>query len=288
MVALGIVPRRLRRALAVLLAAVCMQAAAQQEAPAAPPGLVMETAFNASQAAVGRDIGNHRLQGTGGRTVQLSEYRGKPLLVSFIYTGCFQTCPTDTLQIANAVNAVQDLLGPDVVKVASIGFNVPFDTPDAVAAFARQQGSATRGWDFLTPSMDTVGALTRDFGFSYIATPKGFDHVTQLTVVDREGKIYRQLYGDGLNPQAIVAALRDIDNGTIPVATGWAGLEARFRLLCTVYDSETGSYRSDYSLIVGILTGMSILGSVAWWLGREWRTHRRKARATQFPASPPT
>jgi protein SCO1/2 len=230
---------------------------------------------------VGRAVGNHQLQAAGGRTVHLRDYLGKPLLVSFIYTGCFQTCPTDTLKIAGAVGAVQDLLGHDVVRVASIGFNVPFDSPEAMAAFARQQGISTRGWDFLSPSTDTVAALTRDFGFSYVASPKGFDHVTQLTVVDRNGRIYRQLYGDGLNAQAIVAALRDMDNGTVPVAQGWSGVVARFRLLCSVYDSDSASYRSDYSLIVGILAGLSILGSVAWLLIREWRNHRRTARAAR-------
>lgn len=259
--------------LAAWLAACCLPAQAQ-----APAQVIdMQQAYNTSQAAVGRAIGDHRLQAGGGRTVQLADYRGKPLLVSFIYTGCFQTCPTDTQQIARAVGAVQDLLGADVVRVASVGFNVPFDSPEAMAAFARQQGIMARNWDFLSPSPATVAALTRDFGFSYLATPKGFDHVTQLSVVDRNGRIYRQLYGDSLNPQSIVNALRDMDKGTVPVAQGWSGVAARIRLLCTVYDSDTASYRADYSLIVGLLVGASILGSVAWVLLREWRRQRRRA-----------
>jgi protein SCO1 len=273
----------LRRLLAACLAVAATHAWAQQDAPGQK--LDQQAAFNASQAAVGRAIGDHRLQAAGGRTVHLRDYRGKPLLVSFIYTGCFQTCPTDTLKIAGAVSAVQDLLGHDVVRVASIGFNVPFDSPEAMAAFARQQGISMRGWDFLSPSVSTVATLTNDFGFRYVASPKGFDHVTQLTVVDRNGRIYRQLYGDGLNPQAIVAALRDMDNGTVPVAQGWSGVAARFRLLCSVYDSDSASYRSDYSLIVGILAGISILGSVAWMLGSEWRKQRRTARASRLGAS---
>ena len=120
-----------RRLLALCLAVAAMQVSAQ-DAP--PQKLDPQAAFEAGQAALGRDVGNHRLQAAGGRTVQLSDYRGKPLLVSFIYTGCFQTCPTDTLKIAGAVSAVQDLLGHDVVRVASIGFNVPFDSPEAMAA----------------------------------------------------------------------------------------------------------------------------------------------------------
>jgi len=43
-----------------------------------------------------------------------------------------------------------------------------------------------------------------------------------------------------------------------------------------VYDSDTGTYRADYSLIVGLLVGATILGSVAWLLVSEWRRQRRR------------
>jgi protein SCO1/2 len=238
-------------------------------------GIDQQAAFNASQAVIGKQIGDYQLRDQNGKSVRLSDYRGTPLLVSFIYTGCFQSCPGDTLLISRATSAVHDVLGINTFKTVSIGFNVPFDTPEAMAAFAHQRGIAARNWDFLSPDRATVDSLTRDFGFMYVATPKGFDHVTQLTVVDRNGKIFRQLYGDSLNAQAIMSTLRDMENGAPPVAQGWSGVMARIRLLCTIYDSSTGTYRADYSLIVGMLVGASILGSVAWLLFSEWRRSRR-------------
>jgi len=60
------------------------------------PALDQNAALRSSQAAVGRAIGDYTLRDREGRTVRLSSYRGKPLLVSFIYTGCFQVCPTTT------------------------------------------------------------------------------------------------------------------------------------------------------------------------------------------------
>lgn len=236
-----------------------------------------QAAYKTSQAAIGTAPADYVLRDRSGKAVRLSSHRGKPLLVSFVYTGCFQVCPSDTLLISRAVMATQDLLGTDAFRVVTIGFNAPFDSPDAMAAFARQQGITARNWEFLSPDLKTVLPLTRDFGFSYLATPKGFDHVTQLTVLDRSGRIYRQLYGDSLNAQALVAALRDMDNGVVPVPSGWSGLVTRVRLLCTVYDDGTGTYRANYSLIVGLLAGASILGSVAWMLTSEWRRQRKRA-----------
>ena len=253
----------------ILLLSLGMHAAAEAE-------LDPQAAYQVSQAVIGTSPADYVLRDRSGKDVRLSSYRDKPLLVSFIYTGCFQTCPTDTLLISKAVGATQDLLGGDVMRTVTIGFNVPFDSPETMAAFSQQRGITARNWEFLTPDMKTVAALTRDFGFTQIATPKGFDHVTQLTVVDREGRIYRQLYGDSLNAQAIVAVLRDMENGVVPVPAGWSGVMTRIKLLCTVYDSDSGVYRADYSLIVGMLVGATILGSVLWLLFSEWRSQRRR------------
>ncbi len=240
-------------------------------------GLDPQATYNTSQAVVGTSPADYVLRDRSGKEVRLSSYRGKPLLVSFIYTGCFQICPSDTLLVSKAVNATHDLLGNGAFETVSIGFNMPFDSPEAMAAFSQQRGITSRNWEFLSPDIKTVAALTRDFGFSYIATPKGFDHVTQLTVLDRNGRIFRQLYGDNLNAQAIIAALRDIDDGVVPVPAGWSGVLARVRLLCTIYDRDSGTYRADYSLIVGLLVGASILGSVIYFLVSEWRRQRRRA-----------
>lgn len=242
---------------------------------AAEDRLDPQAAYSASQAVIGRPIGNYLLRDRAGNSVRLSDYRGKPLLVSFIYTACFQACPTDTLLIAKAVSATQDLLGVDAFRIVSIGFNVPFDSPQAMASFSRQRGISARNWEFLSPETNTVSSLTRDFGFTFLATPKGFDHITQLTVVDREGRVYRQLYGKNINAQSLVSVLRDLNHGAPAVPEGWSGLVTRIRLLCTVYDRDTGGYRADYSLIVGFLVGASILGSVAFMLVREWRRQRR-------------
>src|SRR5690606_23753876 len=56
-------------------------------------GLDSETALRTSQAVVGSTPGDYTLRNRDGQQVRLSSYRGKPLLVSFIYTGCFHICP---------------------------------------------------------------------------------------------------------------------------------------------------------------------------------------------------
>src|SRR5690606_3263397 len=119
-----------------------------------------------------------------GQAVRLSDYRGKPLLVSFIYTGCFTVCPLTTRSLHDAVRGLDRMLGPRQFNVVSIGFNQPFDSPQALRDFAAQHRIDYGNWEFLSPPRDQVQALMRSFGFMAVQTPAGFDHVLGVTVLD--------------------------------------------------------------------------------------------------------
>ena len=56
------------------------------------------------------------------------------------YTGCFQVCPTTTKHLESMVRQAERALGPGTFRVATIGFNLPFDSPEAMRDFARKQG----------------------------------------------------------------------------------------------------------------------------------------------------
>ncbi|MCE9570931.1 MAG: SCO family protein [Rhodocyclales bacterium] len=66
------------------------------------------TAYDLSQAAIGKQIGDHVLLDRQGRPTRLADYRGKPLLVNFIYTACFHVCPTTTRNLQTGDEGVLD------------------------------------------------------------------------------------------------------------------------------------------------------------------------------------
>jgi protein SCO1/2 len=241
-------------------------------------GLDQERALRASQEAVGRELGEHLFRDRSGRTVALSSYRGKPLLVSFIYTGCFQICPGTTRALQQAVEAMQRSVGPGQFNVVSIGFNQPEDSPEALKAFAAQFHINSDNWEFLSPRGADVPALTRDFGFLYAATPAGFDHVLQLSLVDSQGRIVRQIYGEQLNAADLGEPLRLLLAGS-PVEPErlLEGLFERVRLVCTVYDVKTGDYRVDYTLPIQIAGGLTFFIVMVVFFFNEWRASRRAA-----------
>jgi protein SCO1 len=249
--------------------------AAAQESPALDRG----DAFNASQAVLGRTPADHALLDREGRPVRLSSLLGKPALVSFIYTGCFQVCPASTRALDEAVGALQTRFGAGAFRVASIGFNQPDDSPQAMKAFAAQHRIARDNWDFLSAPAPVVPALTRDFGFRYAATPAGFDHVLQVTLLDAEGRIVRQVYGERPAAEELGESMQRLLAGQpVEPAGVLAQLVERVRILCTVYDPETGSYRVDYSLAWEIAGGLTFILSLALYMLNEWRVRRMERR----------
>ena len=243
------------------------------------PALEQAAALRESQAALGSKPGDYTLLDREGRPLRLSGYRGKPLLVSFIYTGCFTVCPASTRLLHEAVTSLQDRFGVNQFNVISIGFNQPADSPQALKAFAAQNRVELPNWEFLSPHPSIVAALTRDFGFSYVATAAGFDHVLQLSIVDAGGRIARQVYGDRLSARQLGEPLKQLLSGSpLPEDVRLSDIIDRVRILCSVYDPVTGVYRVDYGLAIMVAGGATFALAMLWFFLAEWRAQRRARR----------
>jgi protein SCO1/2 len=254
--------------------------------PAARPAQVVDqagsydadSAIEKSQAAIGHELGDHLLYDQQGQPVQLSGYRGRPLLISMIFTSCHHVCPAITRHLATAVEAAREALGDDSFQVLTIGFDTAVDTPDAMRIFARKQGVDDPDWAFLSGSAETVSRVVEDVGFVYYPSPRGFDHINQVTIIDRDGIVYRQAYGAEFDLPWLVEPLKElVYNRPQHGAPPGAGLLNRIKLFCTVYDPNTGRYKFDYSLFVGIGVGAVILLSILAWLLLEY-SRTRKSR----------
>jgi protein SCO1 len=199
-----------------------------------------EAAVRTSQAAIGRDAGGWEVLDQNGRILRFDELHDKPLVVSFIYTGCFQVCPASTQFLKRAVGEARRALGPGSFRVVSIGFNQPFDGPEALADFARRQHIDDPQWLFVAPR-------------------------------DRRGVIVRQVYGDAFDLPLFIEPLKQLVAGQAASALSVENVWTKVRLYCTVYDPYSGKYRLDYSLFFELFAGITTLGAMGWFLLRSLR-----------------
>jgi len=230
-----------------------------------------KAALAQSQAAIGQTVGDYDFLDGSGKTIALSTLRGKPLLISLIYTSCYHICPTLTSNLEKNVDIAREALGDDSFSVLTVGFDTPNDTPDRMRLFAKQRNIDINDWHFVSVSAATMKDLANDVGFSYFSTAKGFDHMIQATLVDAEGKIYRQIYGMAPEPPALVEPLKEILYGKQVAASPVEGWINNIKLFCTVYDPATGRYHFDYSLFIALGVGLLLLGGTAWFIVSAWR-----------------
>jgi protein SCO1/2 len=272
-----------RTTLLALLAALALLVAgppARADDEALPlPALDATAALRASQAAIGRQLADFTLLDREGRPVRLSDYRGKPLLVNFIYTGCFQVCPTSTRALAEALQAMSGGFDTTQFNVVSIGFNQPADSPQAMKAFALQHRIGSPNWNFLSAPAAIVDTLTREFGFVYAPTQAGFDHLLQVGIVDANGRLVAQVYGDDFSADRLGEPLRRLlADQPLPAQLSLADIVEKVRVLCSVYDPKSGTYRVSYSLAFEVAGGVTFAIAMLWFFALEWRERRRLRR----------
>jgi protein SCO1/2 len=196
-----------------------------------------DSALAFSQAAIGARLDNYRLRDTHGQAFELAQLEGRPLVVSMIYTSCHHVCPMITQNLALGIDVAREALGTDAFSAVTIGFDWKNDSPERMRQFAVQQGAVdVPSWHFLAADASTIDVLSENLGFLFYPSAKGFDHLVQTTIVDRNGVIYRQLYGVDIDTQTLVEPLKELVFDT-PRSAGliehWI---STFKLFCTVDD----------------------------------------------------
>lgn len=247
--------------LACLLGAPAAQAATLPLDPAA-------TVARGTQA-LGRALGNYTLADMNGAPLALRGYRGKPLVISLVYTACSSVCPPTTQHVIGAVNEAGRMMGLDRFNVLTIGFDARNDTPARLTQFASTQGIKSPNWQVASADPATIEALLGELGFSYRAVAGGFDHLTQTTIIDREGRIYRHVYGEDFPLQMFMEPLKDVIYGTA-TAFSFSGIMDRIKYICTAYDPGAGRYRIDYGLVFGSVIAAFSLLFMGGLILREW------------------
>ncbi|MBT4519463.1 MAG: SCO family protein [Halieaceae bacterium] len=224
-----------------------------------------------SQAAIGNVVEGIELTRADGESVSLADYRGKPLVISMIFTSCHHICPNTTRYLQQVVQKAKAALGDSSFHVLTIGFDIVNDTPERMMQFRNSNGVQERGWDFLAGNEASIGKLVRQLGFIYTPSPRGFDHLIQTTVIDAKGAIYRQVYGIEYPTPILIEPLKELVFGTPESQSALDYLSNKVRLFCTVYDPATDRYYIDISVFIGTFVGLVVSVLFGITLVKEWR-----------------
>ena len=241
-------------------------------APAAPTPPDATRIMETSQNAIGKKIGDHVFTSSTGHAVRISDLADRPLVISMVYSGCSHTCPIITQTVIDAVAVGRGALGANGFRVVTIGFDVANDTAERMRDFARRQGIPLGdNWQVLSGSQAAVEGLARDVGFEFFPSMKGFDHLNQTTVVDSDGRVFRQIYGQTFESVYLVEPLKALIFGTDAPFSSFEDLVNKVRLFCTIYDPNADRYQFNYGMFIRIGIGFTIIMVLFVIVFRGWR-----------------
>ena len=148
-----------------------------------------------SRLAIIRPAPDFALVDHNAKPVRLSQYRGKVVFVSFIFTTCNGTCPATTHRLAKVHDALAkhpDLLAR--VHFVSITLDPARDVPEMLRGYMRLYDLDDKRWTFLTGSAEEVAKVHAAWGMWAKPGANGqLDHPSRIHLVDGAGNI-REIY----------------------------------------------------------------------------------------------
>lgn len=174
----------------------------------ATEGFRVATSEGARQLSVARHprpVPNVRLVDQDGHPFSLADYRGRTVLVDFIYTRCPNLCGV----LGDDFHRVVTLASDQDIQLLSISFDPENDNREALQFYGDRYGATAPRWRVaVTADKSGLAALLRTFGVIVIPDGMGgFVHDGPVYVMDREGRFARILE-PGASPQLIEEAVR--------------------------------------------------------------------------------
>lgn len=162
----------------------------------------------------GDEVPDDGMQDQEGRTRKLSDWRGRALAVTFVYTRCPlpDFCPLMDRRFADLQRAIAaDPALRDRAHLVSISFDPAHDTGDVIRAHAKARGANPETWSYLTGSKPSIDNVTSRFGVSTIDEKddaRSITHNLRTAIVDAKGRLVKVYSGSEWTVDAVLDDLR--------------------------------------------------------------------------------
>ena len=151
---------------------------------------------------IGKEVADFRLTDQAGRTIRLSDFRGQPVAVTFLYTRCpiATACPMTTAKFSK-LDAMLGKSGWGALLTVTV--DPEHDTPAVLAEYAKRSGADPKRWKFLTGDPKAVADVAERFGVLYYPDRGEVVHQQAVAVLDAQGKLANIYYGENWEPEHI-------------------------------------------------------------------------------------
>jgi protein SCO1/2 len=157
------------------------------------------------------------LQDADGRIHRMTDFRGKVLVLNFIYTHCPDTCPLHAEKIAEIQKLINGTPMRSQVEFITITTDPQRDTGAVLRDYGATHGLDPANWLFLTAAPDQAEDATRrlaqTYGLEFTPTPDGMEmHGVVTHVIDQDGILRARFHGLEFQPVNLVLFVNALTN----------------------------------------------------------------------------
>lgn len=158
---------------------------------------------------IGDRIPEFALYDQNGEVVQSGRFRGKKIMLNFIFTRCpvATMCPAATMKMIATQKAAREA-GVGDIEFVSITLDPAYDTPGVLKDYADTRGIDTANFSLLTGPENAIRDLLANFGV--IAEFEGdlLKHTLATLLIDEQGRIIHRADGSQWEPKDFVAKMK--------------------------------------------------------------------------------
>jgi protein SCO1/2 len=181
-----------------------------------PPESLVPSELPAHHLLVGERVPATPLVNEAGKIVNLQQYRGKALLLTFIDTRCTDDCPIISGLFArvNALLAKSPKVYADS-KLISISIDPAYDRPPVLRRYGLEYLHTPQGfahWEFVDSTPGNLQRLAKSFGEVYFPTKDDIDHTMDTVLIAPNSTFVRTWDGTHWKPGALVRAVEAVEH----------------------------------------------------------------------------
>jgi protein SCO1 len=157
---------------------------------------------------VGENLPDFALYDQSGSVVSPARFRGKRIVINFIYTRCpiLTMCPAATERMTS-VQRQAKAAGVTNLELISITLEPEFDTPGVLKQYADDRGIDTTNFSFLTGPESAIKDLLRQFGVIAMAEGSILQHTLTTLLISETGRMVHRVDGSNWDVQEFVDKL---------------------------------------------------------------------------------
>jgi protein SCO1 len=158
---------------------------------------------------VGETAPDFALYDQEGRVVQMNRFRGKQIMLNFIYTRCpiATMCPLSTAKMVMTQKLAREA-GVKNLELISISMDPVYDTPGVLKDYAQARGIDLGNFSFLTGPQPAVQDLLAQFGVIAEFKDGLLNHTLATLLINENGTIIWRADGGEWEPSEFVGKMR--------------------------------------------------------------------------------